>query len=686
MPLPSGLNESHQRRLLANAQYADKLLSDIEGILNANESKSAFPKYRPDVSLHQSRQLRSQIGRFRDHLSRVLDAVGVRRKTAQFASLHSIGVNLAFVRIAVQEMAPEYLRGYGELPGEISSEIRGLCTELEGLINRMERSLAPGEAIDLAARLDRLDQTCGEAELIRLLDRITSDHELAEFRSPLTGLVERLESPRFEIAVFGRVSSGKSSLLNRLLDTRVLPVGVNPITAVPTRIVFGREPSFTASFVDRRTLRLPIEDLIRYASEEWNLGNELGVIKLTVTLPSPRLGNGLVLVDTPGLGALAKSGAAETLSYLPQCDLGIVLVSAASPLDEEDLNTMQALTRAAIPVMLLLSKADLLSVEDCHKAAEYARRETLNHLGLKIGVRPVSTLPQHEALLDGWFQEELAPLFDRQKELALQSLRRKAGALREAVIVALQAKLGVGEARASHAKLEEAERSLRNAAASIEEARRACIAQTDEMRSLNEAVVKSAASSLSGQRIGPGSDLAASLIRSAAESAAVRAPEDLARLLGDVAESLQEALSLAEQTLHSNEAPLGNELKRIICELPRFELALPEISLRPPWYLPFSRLVRAWLAKRIERSAGQHLEAAFIGFSRALAAWAHNILAELQSRFDERADVYRAQLGRLISSNGSRPEEQARVEHDLAELEHWTGAYSRDSSMSERTC
>jgi len=45
-----GLNESHQRRLLVNAEYADKLLSDIEAILNASESKSPFPKYRPDVS------------------------------------------------------------------------------------------------------------------------------------------------------------------------------------------------------------------------------------------------------------------------------------------------------------------------------------------------------------------------------------------------------------------------------------------------------------------------------------------------------------------------------------------------------------------------------------------------------------------------------------------------------------
>jgi hypothetical protein len=35
------------------------------------------------------------------------------------------------------------------------------------------------------------------------------------------------------------------------------------------------------------------------------------------------------------------------LSYLPQCDLGILLISAVNPVDEEDLNTIHALSQAA---------------------------------------------------------------------------------------------------------------------------------------------------------------------------------------------------------------------------------------------------------------------------------------------------------------------------------------------------
>lgn len=164
------LNEAQQRRLLANAKHADELLSNIEEVLTSSESKSAFPKYRPDVSLHQARLIRSHITRFRNHLSRVLAGVGVRHEGPQFGSLHSIRVALTFVRISVQEMAPEYLRGYGNLPEEAVIEVRGLCSELEGLLDGLERNLAIGEAGDLQARLDRLQRITREAELLRLLD------------------------------------------------------------------------------------------------------------------------------------------------------------------------------------------------------------------------------------------------------------------------------------------------------------------------------------------------------------------------------------------------------------------------------------------------------------------------------------------------------------------------------------
>lgn len=83
-----------------------------------------------------------------------------------------------------------------------------------------------------------------------------------------------------------------------------------------------------------------------------------------MTLPSPRLHDGVVFVDTPGVGSLATAGAAETIAYLPRCDHGVLLVDATAPLTADDVGTLDRLVEAGIPATVLLSKADLLSASD----------------------------------------------------------------------------------------------------------------------------------------------------------------------------------------------------------------------------------------------------------------------------------------------------------------------------------
>ncbi len=672
MPTASGLNESHRRRLLANAQHADKLLSDIEGILQASESKSPFPKYRPDVNLQQDRLIRSHISRFRDHLSRVLRAVGVEPEGARLGALHSLRVTLAFVRIAVQEMAPEHLRGYGDLSADSASELRGLCGELEGLIDSLERSLALGAAADLGARLERLQQTTNEAALLRTLENVIGEEELTEFRAPLQSLVEKLELPVFEIAVFGRVSSGKSSLLNHVLGADVLPVGVNPITTVPTRLVYAETPSLAVSLADGRQKRHPIADLAQYASEEQNPGNRLGVSRLVVALPSPRLQDGLVLVDTPGLGALATAAAAETWSYLPQCDLGILLINAASPIGEEDLSTIRALFQAGIPVMALLSKADLLTPGDRRKAMDYTKKEVLENLGIAIEIDPVSTLLREAELLENWFRQRLAPLYARHRELARQSIQRKSGALRESVMAALDSKLGTAapEEPEITASFEEVERQLRAAAGVIEQTRRFCLDASYEVRSLSQIALRRSVESVleSWDALETAGPACTEQIREVSEKLAAEAASQIAGRLRSLARQLQDAVTLAAEALRSEPNPLEGHLGESVREMPRFEAALPEIAVAPPWFQPSRSFTRGWLARKLDRAAGAELQTSFDRYGRGLEAWVRRVAAELQSGFDARADSSRAQIARLISRKSLSHEERTRLERHLAEL------------------
>ena len=132
--------------------------------------------------------------------------------------------------------------------------------------------------------------------------------------APRTGVLRSRSS--------GVSAPGKSSLLNAVIGTNVLPVGVTPVTAVPTHIIHGEEPSLSVSFADAPKRTFGIEQLAEFATEQHNPNNAKHVTQVTLAIPAPRLSEGVSFVDTPGLGSLATGGAAETLAYLPRAISG----------------------------------------------------------------------------------------------------------------------------------------------------------------------------------------------------------------------------------------------------------------------------------------------------------------------------------------------------------------------------
>ena len=153
------------------------------------------------------------------------------------------------------------MRGYGDVPETVATELNGIVGELSSLVHRFDRYLSEGVGEDLKARLARLEQAGNDLELLERIEQTVRDRGMVEFRPSIAAILDRAEDRSFEIAVFGRVSSGKSSLLNAILETDVLPVGVTPITAVPTRITHAEESSLTVSFSEAPRKKLEISQL-----------------------------------------------------------------------------------------------------------------------------------------------------------------------------------------------------------------------------------------------------------------------------------------------------------------------------------------------------------------------------------------------------------------------------------------
>lgn len=304
----SSMNSSQKLYLRVSCQHIDDLLSGIEEILQSASSRSPFPKYILDVSPAQIRIIEDYIRRIRTQLVRTLAWQHIDIPEPTIPATRAITTRLAFVDIALDELRPSEMRGSGSLAPEAALQLTGAVRELGALSEGLSTYMNQGLTSSLKVRLDHLEASGHQIQLFRLVEEIVTRHGMVEFRPRLDALASRLEDNNFEVALFGRVSSGKSSLLNRLLGFDLLPVGINPITAVPTRLQYGPAIRAIVSFGTGTSREVTIQEFAELVSERENAGNQKNVTRATIEIPSNRLSEGIVLVDTPGLGSLARRG------------------------------------------------------------------------------------------------------------------------------------------------------------------------------------------------------------------------------------------------------------------------------------------------------------------------------------------------------------------------------------------
>jgi GTP-binding protein EngB required for normal cell division len=680
------LNQFQASRLRVTCQYIDKLLAEIEGILYSTASKAAFPRFAADILPAQRRTIEDYIARIRAQLVRVLEGQGIAREKSTIPASRAVHVRLGAVDIAVEELKPKYMRGYGEVPETIATELNGIVGELSGLIQRLDRYLSEGVGEDLKARLERLDQVGNDLDLLRRIEEVVRVRGLVEFRPSIAAILDRAEDKSFEIAVFGRVSSGKSSLLNAILETHALPVGVTPITAVPTRIVHADEPSLTVWFSEAPMRRVPVAQLPEFATEQENPGNQKHVVRLVLALPSPTLRRGVTFVDTPGLGSLATSGATETLTYLPKCDLGVVLIDAGTTLTADDLQTIMALQQAAIPVNVLLSKADQLTPQDRERIVAYVKEHIASECRLDLAVHPVSVIASCRGMLNDWFGHQITPLYARCQELRAASLRRKIGALHDSVTTALEARLSPRQQPSAESKQEvrAAEETLRKATGTIAEIRSVSARYAEDAVNTVPESVTEAAKRLLDAWSRPNSETVVpdELVR-----------ESLARfVLAQVGKLQKEITALAVQlcfdlrqcaaALGMSDSPGENEFQSVVRGSPVFESPSFRISLSRP------RVVRLFgqnaaeraVAKQISRQLPPSFYAAIEAYWKLVKAWSASVVAQLNKKFESYAENYRAQAEAALGGREVTREELAGITESLASLKADAVSSSRPRS------
>jgi GTP-binding protein EngB required for normal cell division len=658
------LNASQRQSILFGFLDVHRRMIDLEAMVAQQDASGPFSQYTADISPTEAKVLRDYFARIRTTMLACLREndipVEVRRTSLRWGQQ----VGLTSLSIAVAEISPRNLAGYGPLGPEAEAGVLKIQQELRRLIDRAAAYLRQGAGQDLAQRLARLDTAPAGATTLVLLDRVIGRWQLVEFRPLLDTTVRRLEHPQFEVAVFGRVSSGKSSLLNHIAGADVLPVGVTPVTAVLTRLARGGTPAAVVSFAEASPQAVPLSRLGDYASEEGNPGNSRHVTDVLVRLPSPRLLDGVVFVDTPGVGSLARAGSAETFAYLPRCDLGVVLVDAATTLTRDDLDLLRLLSEAGVAAQVLISKADLLKPSDRERMAGYVRDELKRELGLDLHVHLVSTVGSDEALLSRWFEGEIEPLFRRHRELTLASLRRKVAHLRESVVTVLQtllARQGRPQQRDGRpaGDLAAARRALDEADMAAVRGKAGCNECAMDVSALADAVFQDATQQVvtDGRSSPPEGDPVARATREVLAGMGQRALD----LVNSFKDSATRALAEVERHapgVKIDADPLQAFAPRglPVVDLPR--LAQGTSSRCPWWSSSLPTVASAWLVRRgLERKARAAVTDLVGDYEKLLRVWLKTTVAQVVDLYGTQADVAREQLRRLTARTEQAPEE-----------------------------
>ncbi len=241
---------------------------------------------------------------------------------------------------------------------------------------------APNPLEGAAVELARMLNTLGRADLV---ERVTAASA-------------RLRRPNAIICVVGEFKQGKSSLVNGLLGANVCPVDDDLATSAITLVRFGEQASATVRRKEgdhQVAEQVPVNELSMWCSERGNPGNHRGVQRVELAVPSAMLKQGLMIVDTPGMGGLGAGHAAATMAFLPFAD-GLVLVSDASAeLSAPEIDTMRRATELCPTVLFVQTKIDLYAA---WPRIFELNRAHLARAGLDVPMVAVSSQLRHEAI------------------------------------------------------------------------------------------------------------------------------------------------------------------------------------------------------------------------------------------------------------------------------------------------
>ena len=200
--------------------------------------------------------------------------------------------------------------------------------------------------------------------------QIAKELNLADKVNELEFYAERLKSKEKDLVLplVGEFSSGKTTLINSLLDNPNLETASRATTASIFEIRFGSEEC-KAVVVNEDGSTIIIEDVTDIKNDKLH---QCEVVKVYDT--SKRIGESTILVDTPGLSSNNPAHRIALSSYLPNADAILLLTDVNQQITRSLLEFLHNSKIVNKPIYGIVTKSDTKTPEEVASVKEYIKR------------------------------------------------------------------------------------------------------------------------------------------------------------------------------------------------------------------------------------------------------------------------------------------------------------------------
>ncbi|MCQ2191697.1 MAG: dynamin family protein [Paludibacteraceae bacterium] len=188
---------------------------------------------------------------------------------------------------------------------------------------------------------------------IELLEEIADYTGMKDCISAISNIKKRLNESETSLIlpIVGEFSSGKTTLINALTDSKMLETATKPTTATIYAINFGRE-EVKAEGVDNNGILIPL-DINSLKNEELVQFKQVNIYDT-----NKKLSKYTILVDTPGLASNEKSHKEALMSFLPQADAVIMSVDVNKQFTSVNREFVNSCKLANREVFVMLTMCD----------------------------------------------------------------------------------------------------------------------------------------------------------------------------------------------------------------------------------------------------------------------------------------------------------------------------------------